>query len=179
MRARSSIVCAIFAVGALASPAFCADEEMVEVMPQLKLTKAQVKLIDENFKTLQSNQALIEKVLNHLKIDYYVPVLPHYRSIGANAIMSLTDQFYYAAAAKKLGAKLPENYKGESGSSLKNNLFLHDYNNEILRSIAKKLGLSTPEKPAESEASEEIMQKVIKQNHEILSSIATKLGVKP
>lgn len=183
----SSLLCVLLSISAISMQSAQAksdhkkgeDNDLVEVMQSLKLTKAQVQIVEDNHKTLQSNQALIEKVLNHLGVDYYVPLLPTYRSLGANSILSLTDQFYYAAAAKKLGAKLPENYNGKSGSSLANNLFLHDYNNEILRSIAKKLDLPAPEKPSVSQASEQTSAKVIKQNHEILTSIANKLGVKP
>lgn len=154
-------------------------DQLVEVISATRLSKSDAELIEKNHSVLQSNQQLIEKVLSHLRVDYYVPKMPKYRSLGANSILSLLDQMYYAAAAKKLGAAMPESFIAESGSSVNNNCFLHLYNNEILRAIAKKLDLKVPERTPESKDAVPYSSKVINQNHEILTKIAQKLGVKP
>ncbi|MBX9689323.1 MAG: hypothetical protein K2X27_21620 [Candidatus Obscuribacterales bacterium] len=154
------------------------SKEQVELISATRVSKADAELVEENHKTLLSNQQLIEKVLTHLGVDYYVPKVPKYRSLGANSLLALTDQIYYAAAAKKLEAPLPTEYEGQSGSSGVNNSFLHEYNNEILRSIAKKLALPLPEKTPKTSSVFSYSLNLTKQNHEILTAVAKKLGVK-
>ena len=156
-----------------------AEDGLVELMPAVRVSKEDAELIEKNQKVLQSNQQLIEKVLTHLGVAYYEPKLPTYRALGANTILTLLDQVYYAAAAKKLGASLPESYNEPSGTGMVNNRFLHLYNNEILRSIAKKLDVSVPEKVPQAGSVSAFSHKVIVQNHEILTAVAAKLGVKP
>lgn len=154
-------------------------EEMVELMPAFKVPKSEAEFVEKNQQVLLSNQHLIEKVLTHLGVSYYEPKLPKYRAIGANSILSVIDQCFYAAAAKKLGAPMPESFNEQSGTSIDNNLFLHLYNNEILRSIAKKLDLKTPDKVKKSGSNAAYGHQIIVQNHEILTTVANKLGVKP
>ena len=175
---------------ALSTTAFCAacqasqegktgDDGMVELMPASRVSRSDAEFIEKNQQVLLSNQHLIEKVLSHLGVPYYEPKLPKYRPLGANTILAVTDQIFYATAARKLGAPLPEASKEQSGSGVDNNKFLHLYNNEILRSIAKKLGLSLPEPVVQSGSQSAFSHQVIVQNHEILTAIAKKLGVKP
>ena len=134
-------------------------------------------MIKQNFEVMKGPQKLLEDVLNHLKIDFYEPVLPEYHLMSASSVRTLLNQTYYASLAKKLGAPLPKSYSAKSGSALENNAFLHGYNNEILRSIAKKLELQVPAPIGECDSLSLRSNKVLSQNHEILQVIATKLGV--
>ncbi|MBX9720532.1 MAG: hypothetical protein K2X81_03965 [Candidatus Obscuribacterales bacterium] len=172
-------VCLLFACFCSASyAADAAKEDMVEVISATKMTKAELAALEETHRTLLSNQDLIKKVLTHEGVEYYTPKLPQYRVLGANSLLSFTDQFYYAALAKKLGVGMPEGFNEPAGSSALNNRYIHLYNNEILRCIAKKLSLDVPAKVANSDDHLLFSSKVIAQNHEILGTIAKKLGVK-
>jgi hypothetical protein len=76
----------------------------------------------------------------------------------------------------KLGAPLPPRPDLPTGSPLKNNRFLHAYNNLILRSTALHLGLPVPESIELSEgddiANENFL--LVRQNMDILRSIGEK-----
>lgn len=160
-----------------AGECLAATGEKIELVPAVMVTGEEKAELEQTHQTLLSNQDLIVRVLKHLKLEFYKPEVPAYKVLGANSLLGLINQTYYADIAAKLGVKLPQARMEGHGSGLKANYRLHRYNNDILRAVALKLALKVPDQPPETESVIGDLSKVIAQNHQILSAIATKLGV--
>lgn len=173
------VLCAVTLFSSLPNVSAAEQEQMVELMPAVKITQSEAKLLADNHKELEANEALVQRVLKHLGLEHSSPQLPNYRVIGLNSILAVMNQIHYTAVAKKLAVALPNHEMSHCNSSIECNYALHRYNNDILRAIAEKLELKTPTKLPQSPDSIANANKLIHQNHEILTTIATKLGVSP
>lgn len=161
-----------------ASGAIAAETDLVQIVPAVSVSPADLEVLKENNRLLEGNQQLVGQVLQKEGLEPLQPQLPKYHIMSANSVLALLNQLEYTALARKIGAPLPQRPALETGPALQNNRFLHDYNNEILRSVAKKLGVQTPAAVDLAHGSlAEQDNRLIKQNAEILNSIARKLGI--
>ncbi|MBY0549741.1 MAG: hypothetical protein K2W95_20875 [Candidatus Obscuribacterales bacterium] len=169
-------VCGLFLI-TIATPAL-SEEQQVEVVPAVMLSSSDLKELKEVNFLLHQRQSEVEKIMDNEGVKVVKPQLPNYTPLIDNSVQALLNQVNYIALAEKIGAAIPPRPDLETGIALKNNRFLHFYNNAILRSIAKKWDVETPELVDLTKGDiEDQCFSIVKQNSEIVHRILVKRGL--
>lgn len=152
-------------------------EELVQVVPAVNISETDAKRLKEINKMLHERQHIVDKIMAKEGLKRHKPFLPDYSPMSDNSVQALLNQIDYTMLAEKLGAAPIKRPDLETGVPLKNNRFLHTCNNLLLRSIAVKLGIKTPNKVDTTKGTiEEQCFALVSQNNEIVKSIAEKEG---
>lgn len=171
-----AVACSVL-LTAIANSAL-SKEERVEVVPAVMLSSSDLKELKEVNVLLHQRQPEVEKIMDKEGVKVVKPQLPNYSPLIDNSVQALLNQVNYTALAEKIGAAIPARPDLETGIALKNNRFLHFYNNAILRSIAKKWDVEVPESVDLTKGDiEDQCFAIVKQNSEIVHRILVKRGL--
>ncbi|MBX9685215.1 MAG: hypothetical protein K2X27_00860 [Candidatus Obscuribacterales bacterium] len=155
-----------------------AAEDKVLVVPPVHISSKDFEELKEINVMLHKRQADFDKLMAKEGVKITKPELPNYTPLTDNSVQALLNQVYYTMLAEKIGAEIPAPPNLETGVALKNNRFLHSYNNAILRSIAKKWGVETPAPVDISKGDlEDQCFNIVKQNGEIVHLLLVKRGL--
>lgn len=161
----------------IANPAM-SKEERIEVVPAVMLSSSDLKELKEVNALLHQRQVEIERIMDKEGVKIAKPHLPNYTPLIDNSVQALLNQVNYTNLAEKIGAAIPPRPDMETGIALKNNRFLHFYNNAILRSIAKKWEVEVPESVDLTKGDiEDQCFAIVKQNSDIVHRILVKRGL--
>ncbi|MBX9724736.1 MAG: hypothetical protein K2X81_25245, partial [Candidatus Obscuribacterales bacterium] len=165
--------CIIF----FAPAAIATADESVQVVQDVKMSAKDAEELKKVNQLLHERQPLVDKIMAKEGLKRHKPQLPKYQLMSENSVQALLNQLDYTDLAEKIGAPLPERPDFETGQPLKNNKFLHYYNNALLRSIAKKFDVAKI--PAAVDLSkgdiEDQCFALVHQNNEIVNLIGIKL----
>lgn len=149
------------------------------VMSALEVAREDFAVLEDNNRTLDADQKLLDRIMHKLGLEPFVPTLPKLNPVIGASVLSLLNQLDYTEVARKVGVPLPPRPDLETGGRMVNDRFLHVYNNQILRSIAAKLeiGPALAEVDLQSDSLARQDQRLVRQNEALLTAIAGKLGV--
>jgi NAD(P)-dependent dehydrogenase (short-subunit alcohol dehydrogenase family) len=154
------------------------NEDMETLMPAITVSKDDANELREINKLIEELLDEEQKILAKEGLEQVSLQLPKYSVISENSVGALINQIDYTNLAVKLGAPLPPRPDLPTGTPFSNNLFLHAYNNLILRSIAQHIGLPLPDPVDLSEGDQPIRQNflLVRQNLDLILSIGEKRG---
>lgn len=183
-RTRFKVACTLVKTALLASTlavqsgAVCLAEDMETLMPAITVSKDDANELREINKLIEELLDEEQKILAKEGLEQVSLQLPEYSVISENSVGALINQIDYTNLAVNLGAPLPPRPDLPTGTPFSNNLFLHAYNNLILRSIAQHIGLPLPDPVDLSEGDQRIHQNflVVRQNLDLILSIGEKRG---
>ncbi len=159
--------------------AIAAADESVQVVQDVKMSAKDAEELKKVNQLLHERQPLVEKIMAKEGLKTHKPQLPKYQLMSENSVHALLNQLDYTDLAEKIGAAIPKRPDFETGQPLKNNKFLHYYNNALLRSIAKKYDVAKIPAPVDVSKGdlEDQCFELVHQNNEIVHLIGTKLNL--
>ena len=126
---KSALLLAFLLVSTAGNVLAAPSDDLIEVVPSVKVSKQDEALLRDNHTLLMKNQELVKKVLTHEGLVPEDPVLPKLHLLSSNSVLALVNQMSYRALARKLSVEEPKEISASSGDAISNNHFHHFYNN--------------------------------------------------